>query len=256
MKYIDIHNHIIPAIDDGAKSVEEAIQMLKAAERANIDKIITTPHYREEYYLNTKEVIEAEIKTLKALIKSHKLNIDIYPGSEVYLTKSTAEGLNNGVIQTLNNSSYVLIEFFPYSDYWRFNVLDELYNLTLDGYKVIIAHPERYDITHRNPNFIYDLVNAGYYIQVNVNSLKSNHPNHKLTLKLLDHNLVHFIASDAHDLINRPLSLHEGYEYVKTHYNEDYANTLFNDNPLKVIENKMIDSSNFRKIKKFFIFSK
>lgn len=244
-----MHNHILYGIDDGAKTIEETIQMLKLAANTNIEQIIVTPHFKENIFHNQKDIIETKVSELKQILIDNNLSIKIHPGSEIFLSKNTLNLLNNQKLQTLNNSNYVLVETHIVSDYQLINVQEELYNLKIDGHQVILAHPERYENTHDNPNFVYDLVSDGFYMQINVNSLKENHPYHKVVRKLLDNNLVHFIASDSHDLNNRPPLLDKGYQFIKKNYGLDYANDLFYNNPLSVINNEQIEIRDFQKIK-------
>jgi len=255
MKYIDIHNHVLAQIDDGAKTDEETLQLLKMAEENNIEKLIVTPHYKETILENTKDIVQMKFNILKSMIEENNIKVEVYPGCEIFLSKQTSSLLNSQKIQTLNNSSYILVEVNRLTEFWLYDLKEELYNLSVDGYKVILAHPERYQITHANPNYIYELVSEGHYMQVNVNSLSKTHANHKIVKKLLDHRLVHFIASDAHDLIHRPLKLEMGYEFVKKNYNQKYADDLFYNNPLKVISNEPIQINGHKKISnKFKIF--
>ncbi len=258
MKLIDLHNHVLPNIDDGSPSIEESIKMLKMAKLGHVEKIIVTPHFKEGVFENTKDIIQEKIDDFKQLPEYKEIGIELYPGCEIFLTKQTASLLNNNKIQTLNHSKYILVEIHRLTDFWLLNLKEELYNLSVDGYKIILAHPERYEITHKNPNFIYDLVQDGHYIQMNVNCLNASHPNHKIARKLLDHRLVHFISSDAHNLKHRPIKLAYGYEFIKKHYQEDYAYELFYQNPLCVINDEEIKISDFKemKAKKFFFFKK
>ncbi len=256
LKFIDMHNHIMYGIDDGAKTLEETIQLLKLAANTNVEQLIVTPHFKENIFHNQKNNIETKVNEIKQILLEHNIDMNIYPGSEIFLSKNTLDLLNNQKLQTLNNSQYVLIETHMVKDYQMINVREELYNLKIDGYQVILAHPERYENTRIDPNFVYDLVSDGYYMQINVNSLKENHPNHKIVKKLLDNNLVHFVASDSHNLSNRPPLLDKGYQFVEKHYGKDYANDLFYNNPLSVINNEQIKIRDFQKIKskKFFFF--
>ena len=187
---------------------------------------------------------------LKQIIDDNKFPLEIFKGSEIYLSENTANLLANNVIQTLNNTQYILVETHRISSDGIINLQEELYNLAVDGYKIILAHPERYDFTYNNPQLIYELVKQGHYMQINVNSLNDKHPNHKIVCKLLDHNLVHFVCSDAHDLINRPLQLDYGYTFIKKHYGEEKAKALFYGNALKVINNEIIPINNIKPLKK------
>lgn len=252
--YIDIHNHVLPEVDDGARNISEAINLLKQAEQDGIEKLILTPHYSENRFVNEKDSIIKPFFNIKQACLDNNINIELYLGSEILLSPNTSSLLKERKISTLNDSKYLLVEVYPISSYWLFNLKEELYNLSLDGYKVILAHPERYDVTHNNPNFIYELVNDGHYMQINVNSLKPKHPNHKIVRKLLDANLVHFIASDAHSLHSRPLELSYGYDFLKKNYGKDYADKLFYQNQLCVIKNENIEKGVISKIRKKLFF--
>ncbi len=256
MKFIDIHNHIVSNVDDGAKTEKQTIQMLKSAEKDHIEKLVITPHYKENVFENTKVIIQEKLKELKLLIEENHINIEVYPGSEIFLSKNTSSLLSTHQIQTLNDSNYILVETHRFASAMLLNLKEELYNLSIDGYKVILAHPERYEFTHNHINDIYNLVSEGHLMQVNVNCLNTSHPNYKIVKKLLDNNLIHFIASDAHDPIQRPLQLAFGYEFIKKHYGMPKADDLFYNHPLQVIESKLIEVKDFYPVKdkKFFLF--
>ncbi len=258
MNYIDIHNHVLPLLDDGAKSFDDAVMMLKQAEKDGIAKIIVTPHYKSAVWINGKETINLQLSKLKGVLKEEQINIELYPGSEIFLSNDIADLLSKGFLQTLNNSRYILVEMSYLSDFWTFNLKEELYNLKLDGYKIILAHPERYDITYNKPGFIYELVEEGHYMQINVSSLNPRHAGYKIVNTLLEHNLVHFVASDAHSLKHRPIILSDGYQYICKNYGKAYADDLFYHNPLRVLEDADIKLNNIKRIKerKFLIFSK
>ncbi|HCX03101.1 MAG TPA: hypothetical protein DHM42_01340 [Clostridiales bacterium] len=106
---IDIHNHIIWDVDDGAKSLEESIEMAKIAEEDGIHKIIATPHYMEDSYCAKKEEIQFKINVLNESIKKEKINIEILEGHEVFLTVDIIDKIQENEVMTLNNSKYILI---------------------------------------------------------------------------------------------------------------------------------------------------
>lgn len=249
MNFIDIHNHILFGLDDGVKTREETIATLKLAEKYNIEKLILTPHFKEGIFENHQETIFLKFNEIKDIIEKNKINIEVYPGSEIFLTKRTTDLLASKKIHTLNNTKYILVETYFESNMMIYDLKEELYNLSVDGYKVILAHPERYEFTHNDIDYIYSLVRDGHLMQVNVTSLRSKSRHHKIVAKLLDHNLVHFIASDAHDLNDRPLKLIDGYEQIKKKYSKQLADDLFYNNPLKVINDEPIKTGDEKKVK-------
>ena len=251
MKFIDMHNHIIYGIDDGAKTKQDTIDMLKMAIADGIEKVIFTPHFKEEVFENNRESIEVMKTEIDQLIKDNDLSIDAYYGSEIYLSYSSLDQVNEGNFKTLNDSKYVLVETHRVSLYQKVNISDILYNFKIDKYVPVVAHPERYQMVHEDPNIVYEWVKDGSLIQVNASSiLNPKKKSHKLARLLLKHRLVHFIGSDAHDTVYRPPLLSDAYEFVKKHYGASYADTLFYDNPLKVINNEPIDTKGYKEIKK------
>lgn len=255
MKFIDVHNHSIYGIDDGAKTKEETLNMLKMAEKDNIERLILTPHYKEGTVENNKDIILSKFEETQQLIDDNKLNIKIYPGCEIYLSENTSDLINNNVFQTMNNTKYILVETHRIKTYITFNIEEELYNLAIDGYKPIIAHPERYQIIKENPDRVLDLVNEGYLIQINASSLVDSRRTHyKVARKLLDNNLVHFIATDAHNSNRRQPILSNAYELIKRRYGLNKANDLFYNNSLKIINNENIEIKKQKKFKKRSLF--
>ena len=107
---IDFHSHIVYDVDDGSKSLENSINILKEAENAGFNKIILTPHYMENYYMVPKDEIKIKINILKEKCKSENINIELYQGNEIYITNHIAEYLNNNIASSLNDSRYVLFE--------------------------------------------------------------------------------------------------------------------------------------------------
>jgi protein-tyrosine phosphatase len=251
VKFIDIHNHLIYGIDDGAKSKQETLEMLKIAIADGIEKIMFTPHFKEKAFENDQTIIDSKKQEIEQLIQEHQLEIDVYYGSEIFVSNHTSSYLNEGKLKTLNDTKYILVETHRANIYHRFDFGDMLYNFQVDGFKPIIAHPERYEFIYDNPHKASELVKDGNLIQINATSLlDKKKPSFKLAKKLLDRGLVHLVASDAHDTVYRPPVLSEAYAFVKKHYGEEVANQLFYSNPLKVLNNEPIETD--IKTKKWF----
>jgi protein-tyrosine phosphatase len=243
VKFIDIHNHLIYGIDDGANSRQEMLEMLKMAISDGIEKIMFTPHFKEKAFENDKSIIDAKKEEMEQLIQEHQLDIEVFFGSEIFVSNHTSHYLNEGRLKTLNDTPYILVETHRANIYHRFEFGDMLYNFQVDGFKPIIAHPERYEFIYENPNKAIDLVKDGNLIQINATSLlDKKKPSFKLAKKLLDKGLVHFVASDSHDTVYRPPVLSEAYAFVKKNYGVEVANQLFYENPLKVLKNEKIET--------------
>ena len=234
---VDIHSHIIPGIDDGAKNMEITLEMIKNAEREGTREIIATPHYLLEYGEATIEEVKSHVKKLNEILEDEKINVKVYSGQEVYFTEKIIEDYMSGNIGTLNDSRYMLIEF-P-MDKFEENIFDVLYELQVRNIVPIIAHPERYKPFMKTPSLINDFINQGYLFQVNSGSIQGKFgENVRKTAEIfLTNNIYNFIGSDAHNIINRKTGLKDSLDLL----NKDMNINIFEDSSKKVLKNEEID---------------
>ena len=195
----DIHCHLLPGIDDGAKTLEESIATLKRAQAEGVTDIIITPHYinKSEYNCNNKKKLEL-FKKLKQQAMLEEISINLYLGNEIYIDENIAKLIKNNEIRPLNNTKYLLIEL-PLENTMK-NVKDILYELITKGYVPILAHPERYRIFKNHPDCVVEFLRMGVLLQGNYRSLFGSYgPEAKKTLKfLLKKGWISFLASDIH----------------------------------------------------------
>src|SRR5574344_282829 len=163
---IDIHNHIIPNIDDGCKTIEESIICIEEMYKLGISSMVCTPHYVKgsKYNKNNKEK-EKCLSLLKKEVKKRKLDINLYLGNEVYYEDNMLELLNDGTITTLNNSRYLLFELPMTSEVH--NLGNIIFELRRNGIIPVIAHCERYTWFQKKPNDLIPLIEQGALIQGN-----------------------------------------------------------------------------------------
>ena len=197
---IDIHNHALYSIDDGSSSIEESINIIKKLHELGFNKIVLTPHYipGSEYNKDNLDKVD-KILEIKNELKNNNIPVLIYPGNEIFINNEIEQNIDNKVINTINNSKYLLIEFSLYNI--LNNIEDILYELTIKGYKIIIAHPERYTYYQDNYKLIDNLLeNNNIYLQCNYNSIIGKYGNKakKLMKYLLKNNLVTFLGTDCH----------------------------------------------------------
>lgn len=244
---IDIHNHTLYGIDDGSQTIEEAIELLQQAKQQGIEQIILTPHYVLDgsYYAPKDKVIEL-INSLDEYAK--ELDITLHTGHELFIHRDLCECLKNNKCCTLANSKYILVEFpFDHYDDEYDYILEDLRSL---GYKIIIAHPERYSYVKKDVNFCLRWLEEGDLLQCNQNSfLRKDY--HKLIKKMLTHGFISFIASDTHGK-QRPIQLKEVYELVTKKYGQELANDLFYNNAKAIIEHKVLVNNSYRPVKGLF----
>ena len=190
---IDMHNHILPNVDDGSRSLEESIKLLEALHKASFHTVFMTPHVSSKRHVNLdKSFLEKQYQTLLTKVNERKLDVKLYLGSEFDAHHKTHHELQHGY--TLAGTNVVLLDLSFAKDYYE----EVLYNLNVLGYKVLIAHVERYDFF--DINILRTLNKKHLYFQMNLSSLYKNAPKHqtKKAKKLLKAGLIDSIGTDSH----------------------------------------------------------
>ncbi|HZG73599.1 MAG TPA: CpsB/CapC family capsule biosynthesis tyrosine phosphatase [Chondromyces sp.] len=221
---IDIHCHILPGVDDGAQTIEDSIAMAKQAESEGVRTIIATPHHKNGAYENVKDdIIALTNKVNQAFIKEG-ISVSVLPGQETRIYGEMLEEYENGELLTLTgNSPYLFVEF-P-SGYVPQYTEKLLFDLQMKGIIPVIVHPERNSEIMEQPDKLYKLVKNGAATQVTAASLagKFGKKIQKFTQQLIEANLTHFIASDAHNVTNRAFNMEEAMRILHKQYGNDMA---------------------------------
>ena len=212
---VDLHSHIIYGIDDGSKSKEMTLNMLRKSVETGTRKIVATPHFFPGRYEVKSGDVKEYVKELNALTKENDINIEIYSGQEVYYTENILKYYNEGLIGTINNTRYMLIEL-PMRNFSRTNVINDIYELQIKGIIPIIAHPERYKPFIEEPRLINKLIREGFLFQLNTGSITGMFgKNAKKTANIFLKNRVYsFIGSDAHRDVKRNTDMSLGLESI------------------------------------------
>lgn len=226
---VDLHTHILHGVDDGASTVDEAVNMLIKAHEIGINAIVLTPHVSLfRGFKTSKELTETHFNMLKDKIKQLGLSLHLFLGAEIdehdHLVKTIKQGY------TLEGSTYVLIDF----SMRRADVSEILYGLRHSGYKVIVAHPER--ISYLNFHDLKQLKAEGALMQVSSSHLlpwKFDRAS-RIAKRLLRQGLIDVVASDAHHM-ETLLTMKKSFAYVSKTMGNETAQTLFVDNPSKII---------------------
>ena len=208
----DIHTHIIPCVDDGSPSLEESIKMIKHEIDIGVDTIICTPHHIYGRYMKTVEEIKEQFELLKGEVEKEKLPIKLLLGQEICYShrEDQITMLKEGKLLTLGGSNKILLEFSFIRE--PEDILEVIYNFSINGYKVIIAHVERYEwMTYDKA---LSLRNEGALIQINSNSYLglTTWKEKRFTRKLIKNGLVDYVASDTHSF--RPSTLDKAYQKI------------------------------------------
>lgn len=193
----DVHSHFIPAIDDGSKSVENSIEMIRHFYNQGYKKIITTPHIMGDFYRNTPENILGGLEKVKHQLKVEGMPIEMEAAAEYYIDYDFEQKIGNEKLLTFGNN-YVLVEISYVNE--PDNLDRILFKLQTSGYKVVLAHPERYPFWFNNKVVFQTLSDKGIFLQLNINSLTGYYgpQTKKIAEMLIDKQLIRFLGSDCH----------------------------------------------------------
>ena len=196
--FVDIHTHLLPGIDDGAKNMKDSIALIKRMHGYGIKNFICTPHIMEGVWENSKENILAKLAELKEeLVKQGLNDITIHAAAEYLLDANFSTLLKNKDLLTIKDT-YILVELSYINA--PINLYKVLFDIQIAGYKPILAHPERYSYFHNNFDSYLKLKEAGCLFQLNLLSL-SNYYGKEVSIiakKLLKNRLIDFVGSDTH----------------------------------------------------------
>lgn len=197
----DVHSHLLPNLDDGVESYEEAIKIVKGFYDLGYQKLITTPHIMRDFYNNSEDDIRLKIIELNSLINQKGLNIEVLPGAEYYLDESLLESIKDSNKEFLTfGDNYLLFETSFMNE--PFYLKEFIFEAKSRGINPIMAHPERYAYIHGDFEIAKDLIDRGVLFQVNINSFVGYYSKEvkKTAEKLVDAELVHLLGSDCHNL--------------------------------------------------------
>jgi protein-tyrosine phosphatase len=230
---IDIHCHLLPCVDDGAKSWDVTLEMCRLAELDGVTHIVATPHANYEFaydrtlHLGLLEELRSRVPKL-----SFSLGCDFHLSYE-----NIQDALKHPERYAIGDSRYLLVEL---SEYSAFSVAKILYQLQTSGLVPIITHPERNPVILGNPELLNEFADVGCLFQITANSLTGfwGKPPQKLSEAMLRKNMVHFIASDAHGLNTRPPILSAARQAAAKIVGLEAADKLVHANPGAVVANQ------------------
>jgi protein-tyrosine phosphatase len=237
---IDLHCHILPGLDDGAKNLEEAIEMARIAAHDGITKIVATPHlFRRYSHFEDFSLIEEKQQELCRALKENNIPLDIFIGAEIHISHNLIDEIKkNRENLVLNKSSYLIVEF-P-SDHVFSGVKNLFFDLMSEAITPIIAHPERNSVFASYPDLLYELIHMGGLCQANSGSFLGLYGEKTVEAvsRFLRLGLVHFIASDGHNTSSIAPRLSEAINKAGLIVGEESALRLAKDNPQAVLEDK------------------
>lgn len=219
---IDIHSHILYGVDDGPKDLTESLELARLAVKEGIKTIIATPHHHNGRYNNRKQDIIDKVQHLNEQLQIETIPLTVLPGQEPRIYGELLDDYKKGDILTLNDGQHFLFIELPSSHVPRYTE-QLLYDIQLAGLTPIIVHPERNQEFMERPDLLYQLVKRGALTQITTGSLTGFFGKNirKFTTQIIDANLTHFMASDAHHVNHRPFFFDEALDFLQKRYGTD-----------------------------------
>ena len=225
---IDFHNHFLPGVDDGAKTFQESIEMLKFASKQGITEVVQTIHYQHPK-MEGKNVdykyLTKKIKRVQNELNKQGINLKIHLAAEVFYLPNLLKLLDNPLV-TIGNKKYMLIEF--YANIYPTNYEKELFNLQSNGVNPIIAHPERYRFIKKDINILSKWIERDYVLQIDAGSLIGHFgkKTKEISIEMVKNGFIHLIGSDAHNSKKRNFCLLEAYNFLEKNFSSELVKNL------------------------------
>ena len=228
-RFIDMHCHILPGVDDGAQSMEDTIRMLQIAHDEGIRYIIATPHHHPKRGKEAPEILREQIKKVRLEARKIDEKMKIFLGTEIYFGQDVPAKLKERQILTMNGSGTVLVEFSP-MDTFEY-IQQGIQQIQMKGFTVILAHIERYNCIREDITLADHLADMGVLIQVNAGSIAGDGGRKvkKFVKELLADEMVFCVGTDAHSPRHRAPRMKKAAEYVRKKYGEEYMRIFFSN---------------------------
>jgi protein-tyrosine phosphatase len=244
--FVDIHSHIIPAVDDGPSTIEDVVEMLRRAHTNGTRELVATPHMFLDLFDNfdpqaVKESFgqtKAELEKRSALPEFDFLSeMSLYPGAENFICREFLDALESRRVLTLNDSRYILVEAPPYLSVIQMRYAVD--RVLASNLRPVIAHPERYLAFQDRPKRMVEFIEKGCVIQVNGGSLLGIYGRkaRKTAWSLLKNDLVHIVASDSHGSSARPHDLGSVCSALKGTFGRSKLKLWLSVNPGSIVRN-------------------
>ncbi len=233
--FTDIHCHIVPGIDDGSANIAASLAMARLAEADGTKSLVATPHQLGTNSGVSAEAIRQGVADLQNALDSEGIGVSVLPGADVRIEPELPKLVKQGKVLTLaDKGKHVLLEL-PHETFFPLEPL--LAALARQGLVGILSHPERNRGIIKNPDVMWDVVEAGGLLQVTAGSLTGafGRSPQKIAEMCVEERLIHFIASDAHDTKNRPFGMREAYDTILETADEGLAELVCCENPARVV---------------------
>ncbi len=240
---IDIHVHILPRVDDGPRTLQEALLLASALVQEGVYAAVATPHYNDEFTKRPVAEIRERVSNLQQELNRHAIPLHLFAGHEVLIQPGIIEDIYAGRIATVNGSRYLLLELWNTS--WLPETERILFELLAYGIVPIIAHPERYRAIQKDVSRLVRLRQQGVVIQITAGSLLGRQGNtaKQCAEKMLKQGLVDIIASDAHNVHNRLPTITNGLQSMKKICDYEQIDRMIEKQPYAIVKNELLYTS-------------
>ncbi len=200
---MDIHSHLLPLLDDGARSWEESLHLARAFQAWGYQKLIVTPHIHSDFYPNTPEAIQARLAEWIAFLKDHQILIQVEAAAEYYFNELVTEAVERQKPLLTVGKKYVLFEISHQQE--PLSLKEFIFKATTAGYVLVLAHPERYEFLSEEK--LDDLRHRGVTLQINTMSLAGYYGKfaQKRAEYLIDRGYVSWLGTDCHHVEHLPV---------------------------------------------------
>lgn len=224
--YVDIHSHILPGIDDGARDWAQTERMLQMQQEQGVTQIIATPHFDMEQNIQNPDKLREIVAEANEHAERAAPAVTLYTGCEVLYSPGIIEAYREGQILTLADSQYLLVEFYPRSPYR--DIEEGVSSIIREGLVPVIAHVERYQCLMNEYDRLSELIKMGAVMQMNSRSLLGKRFDKRVRLcrKMVQNGFIHFLGSDCHNEEGRPPKMREPYETIVRFCGEKTADEL------------------------------
>jgi protein-tyrosine phosphatase len=238
----DLHNHMLPGLDDGASTWKQSLAMARMAVRDGIRGVVCTPHWVLGRYENTRQPVLCKLQKLREKLAADHIPLEVYPGAELRVDVSLPKGIQSRELLTINDTGRFAFIELP-GETLPQHLEDFLWDLKIQKITPVISHPERNGVLSRDLPRLFNWVQMGVLTQLTAASLLGYFGKEVqgFSVSLLEHHLVHVLATDAHGLRIRAPQLHEGFKMVQEVLGEKMAHRMVDETPERIIQGNPVD---------------
>jgi protein-tyrosine phosphatase len=239
---IDLHCHILPGLDDGAKDWDQSIEMARIAEEDGISGIVCTPHSSPLFPENRRVTILGAVEELQIRLQEANIRLDIYPGCELSILPNLPARIESGELLSINDSRKIALVEMP-TDLISYNLGKFFWTMRIKGIETVLAHPERNCHLVKNPSMLLEWIDAGLMVQITASSISGYHGHaiRDFSLELLRHRMVHFVSTDSHGPGARAPVLSEARAVTEAISGREEAHRIFCEYPAQVLRGEVPD---------------